>query len=83
MCSFLVSKIEEGVQQYGVGIQTQLCVLLDRGGIIMVNGQEKIEKFEFSVIPNLVSLFRYMYPVILVKYSCIIHCSCKTFISAP
>lgn len=59
--SFLVSVLEEGRRQYGVGIERPMCVLIDRAGTVYRNGKKKIEKFDMAVIPNLLELFRHMY----------------------
>lgn len=67
LCSFLVSLLEQGKVQYGVGTERQMCVLLDRAGTVYRNGKKKIEKFDMGVIPNLLELFRHMYSTFTVR----------------
>jgi hypothetical protein len=59
-----VKILEEGRQRYQVGIERQLCLLLDRGGMVYKNGEKKKEKLDMSVIPALVELIRHMYQTI-------------------
>ena len=65
--SFVVHLLEQGKQLYDVGVDKQLCLLLDRGGSIKRNGSRKVEKMDMSVIPNLVELFRHLTHVLLVR----------------
>jgi len=60
--------LEEGKQLYGVGLDKQLCLLLDRGGAIKRNGSRKVEKMDMAVIPNLIELFRHLTSVLLDNY---------------
>ena len=64
--------LEQGRQEYGVGIDNQICLLLDRGGTVFRNGNKKQEKLDMGVIPNLVKLLRHLYGTIAVSYSIII-----------
>eukprot|EP01038_Epipyxis_sp_PR26KG_P012754 gene12754-17100_t len=66
--SFFVHVIEQGRELYGVGIDKEVCVLIDRGGTVYRNGQKKQEKRDFNVIPNLVELVRHLYSTIVDNY---------------
>jgi len=63
---FIVHLMEEGRERYGVGLTTQMCLILDRGGAVLRNGKKKQEKRDMSVIPNLVTLLRHLYGTITV-----------------
>jgi hypothetical protein len=59
--------LEEGRKLYGVGVEKQICVLIDRAGIVYKNGAKKIDKLDMSVIPALVELFRHMHNTLMVS----------------
>jgi hypothetical protein len=65
--SFMVSKIEEGIQKYGVGSTRQVCVILDRGNYIK-KGIKKEYKTDMGVIPNLVKLFQHLHFTLMENY---------------
>ena len=71
--SFLVHILEEGKRLYGVGTERPMCVLMDRGGTVYRNGKKKIEKFDMSVMPKLVDLFRHVYSTFVVSYEMCAH----------
>ena len=48
--------IEKGRRLYGVGTHCQMCVLLDRGGRVTVNGLPKSEKADMKIVPKLLEL---------------------------
>lgn len=66
--AFLVRLIEEGRNRYGVGIDKQMCVLIDRAGQVFRNSKPKKESVDMAVIPNLVELFRHLYSVLSEQY---------------
>jgi len=53
--------------KYGVGVTKQICILLDRGGVVHRNGKKKQEKLDMGVIPNLVLLLRHLYSTLAVS----------------
>lgn len=65
--SFIVHLLEQGRERYGVGLTTQMCLILDRGGAVLRNGKKKQEKRDMGVIPNLVILLRHLYGTIAVR----------------
>lgn len=65
---FMVAALEEGKRKYGVGVTKQMCLILDRGGTVIRSGKKKIEKRDFSAIPNLVTLFRHLFNTIIENY---------------
>ena len=70
--SFLVSVLEQGKALYGVGTERGMCVLMDRAGTVFRNGKKKIEKFDMSIVPNLVDLFKHVYNTLVVSlYICV------------
>lgn len=64
----MVSVLEEGKRRFGVGTERQMCVILDRGGTVARGGKPKIEKRDFSAIPNLVILFRHLFSTLNDNY---------------
>ncbi|KAJ1432949.1 hypothetical protein B484DRAFT_447495 [Ochromonadaceae sp. CCMP2298] len=66
--SFLASVLEEGKAKYGVGTERQMCLLMDRAGVVWRNGEKKKEKLDFAVVPNLVELFRHVVTQTLSNY---------------
>lgn len=66
--AFIVRLIEEGRQRFGVGVTSQMCVLMDRGGQVYRNTEKKKEKLDMSVIPALLELFRHLYSTIVEQY---------------
>ena len=64
--SFIVSVLEEGRAQYGVGVSRPVCMILDRGPYER-NGEPKVDKMDMSVIPNLVKLFQHLYSTVMVS----------------
>jgi hypothetical protein len=63
--SFMVYMLEVGIKQYGLGQETQVCVILDRSTYLK-RGIKKKE--DMSAIPNLVKLFQYLYQTITDNY---------------
>ena len=59
--------LETGRRQYGVGLSTQMCVILDRGPVEWVSGRRKSE-MDMSVLPNLLNLFRHVYSTVMSHY---------------
>jgi hypothetical protein len=59
--------LEEGKAKYGVGTERQMCLLIDRAGVVWRDGEKKKEKLDFSVVPNLVELFRHIFTQTLVR----------------
>lgn len=54
--SFIISQIEKGRKLYGVGTQRQMCVLLDRGGRVAVNGRLKSDAPDMAIVPRIAEL---------------------------
>lgn len=63
--------LEEGRRRYGVGITSPVCVLLDRGGNIIKNGNLKVDMLDMKAVPSLVELFRNLYGVLMVICLCL------------
>jgi hypothetical protein len=63
--SFMVYMLEIGIKQYGLGQETQVCVILDRSTYLK-RGVKKKE--DMSAIPNLVKLFQHLYQTITDNY---------------
>jgi len=59
--------LEEGRRRFGVGLTSQVCVLLDRGGTVYKNGNIKVDVLDMKVIPSLVELFRHLYSTLMVS----------------
>jgi hypothetical protein len=64
--SFIVSVLEQGRAEYGVGVSRPVCMLMDRGPYER-NGEPKVDKMDMSVIPNLVKLFQHLYSTVMVS----------------
>ncbi|RYG62981.1 hypothetical protein EON64_16845, partial [archaeon] len=60
--------LEEGRRLYGVGSRQQVCVLIDRAGMVFKNGRRKVDKLDMAVVPALVELFRHMHGVLNEQY---------------
>jgi hypothetical protein len=58
--AFLVSVLERGRRQYGVGVTKQMCILMDRGGLLVKDGEKKVEVLDMGVVPRLVELVRHV-----------------------
>ena len=58
MSRFIVQLLEQGRQVYGLGIDSQLNLLLDRGGSVFRGGMKKQEKLDM-VILILTYLFKF------------------------
>jgi len=54
--SFIISQIEKGRKLYGVGTHRQMCVLLDRGGRVAINGRLKSDAADMSIVPRIAEL---------------------------
>lgn len=68
LCSYLVKVLEDGKRRHGVGLHSQVCVLLDRGGTVWKNGYRKVDVLDMNVIPRLVDLFRHLYSTMMDHY---------------
>jgi hypothetical protein len=66
--AFLVHLLEEGKRRYGVGVDKQCCILMDRGGTVLRTGKKKVERLDFTAIPNLLLLFRHMFNTLMENY---------------
>ena len=66
--SFIISLIEKGRTLYGVGTERQMCILLDRGGTVIKNGEHKIEMLNMSILPDVVELVRTIVATLQVIY---------------
>ena len=63
----MVRLLEEGRKRYQIGIDHQICVLMDRAGTVWKNGKRKVDKLDMAVIPGLIQLFRHLYSVLTVS----------------
>ncbi len=59
--------LEEGRRKYGVGVAHPVCVLVDRAGTVWIDGEEKVDKLDLSVIRPLIKLFNHLYTVLTVS----------------
>lgn len=74
---YLVRLLEEGRQRFNVGIDHQLCVLMDRAGTVYKNGKKKVDKLDMGVIPGLVQLFRHVYSTLTVCFILLLFPCCN------
>ena len=68
--SFIVSVLEHGKREYGVGRERGMCVLIDRAGTVFRNGVKKVEKYDLNIVPNLTKLFKHVHKVLVVSFCC-------------
>lgn len=71
--SFLSLIMEQGRREFGVGINTQFCILLDRSSIVRQNGVKKIESLDMSVLTKLAELFNNILSTMNDNYPDIFH----------
>lgn len=66
----IVAALEEGRRLYGVGVRHQACLLLDRGGTVWRGSpsRRKIDRFDLSVVPGLLDLFRHLHSTLMANY---------------
>jgi hypothetical protein len=65
--AFLVSVLERGRRLYGVGVTKQMCILMDRGGLLVKDGEKKVEVLDMGVVPRLVDLVRHVVGTVKVR----------------
>jgi len=64
--SFVVDVLERGREKYGVGTDKQVCLILDRTPVVL-NGVEKVDKFDMSVVPKMADLLKHLFQVLTVS----------------
>ena len=60
--------LEKGVRKYGIGSETEFCMIIDRTDATARDGSVKKDTFDLSVLPNMVDLLKTSYAVLFTNY---------------
>lgn len=66
---YLVYMLERGRREWGIGPERGFCMIVDRTDAVRRStGEVMTDQFDFSVIPNLIELFRVIYSTLNENY---------------